>query len=84
MASIAYFISSYKEPNGVARLVNRLQTPSDFICIHFDRDLGKRKIEDWTRIVEQKSPDAGAIKIGSEIACTWGSFGIVDSTLTKQ
>ncbi len=83
MTSIAYHILAYKEPEQIARLVNRIQTNSDFINIHFDTMVGKQRVEDWKKLIEKKCPQKN-IKIVSEFRCKYGSFGLVDATLSAM
>jgi hypothetical protein len=83
MACIAYFISAYKEPQRVARLVSRLDTGSDFMYIHFDTAIGKRIFNNWKRFIERKCPNKN-IEIVSEFRCKGGSFGLVDATLSAM
>lgn len=80
MTGIAYLILAHKEPERIARLVNRLQTSDDFFYVHLGADLGKQKVDDWTRIIKNECPNVN-LMVASEIPCTWGSFGSVDSTL---
>jgi hypothetical protein len=81
MTSIAYHILACKEPEQVARLVNRIQTDSDFIYIHFDTMIGKKRFQEWKNLIEEKCPNKN-ITIVSEFRCKYGSFGLVDSTLS--
>lgn len=81
MTRIAYYIATYKEPERVVRLVNRVQSASDFMYIHFDKMIGAERFEEWKRIIEKKCPNKN-IKIVSKFRCKWGSFGSVDAVLT--
>lgn len=83
MTRIAYSILAYKEPERVARLVNRVQTESDFIRIHFDKMIGKRRFTEWRKIVVEKCQKRD-IEIVSIFRCKYGSFGQVDANLSAM
>ena len=83
MTSIAYYILAYKEPAQVARLVNRIQTDSDFIYIHFDPMVGEQRVKEWKNSIEEKCPKKN-IRIVSEFRCKYGSFGQVDAALSAM
>jgi hypothetical protein len=83
MASIFYHIIAYKEPEVVARLVNRVQTKSDFVRIHLDTMIGKKRFSEWKKIIEEKC-QKGNVEIISEVRCKYGSFGMVDATLSAM
>jgi hypothetical protein len=83
MTCIAYCILTYKEPERVARLVNRLQTDTDFMYIHFDTMIGKQRFKEWKKFIEMKCPQKN-IEIVSKFRCKWGSFGQVDATLSAM
>ena len=81
LTKIAYNVFEYEDPERVVRLVNRVQTKSDFIRIHLDTMIGKEKFNDWKKIIEKKCQQ-GEIRIVSEFRCKYGSFGIVDANLS--
>ena len=83
MTSIAYQILAYEEPEQVARLVNRIQTDSDFIYIHFDTIVGEQRVKEWTNLIEEKCPKKN-IRIVSEFRCKYGSFGQVGAALSAM
>ena len=83
MTSIVYHILDYKEPELVARLVNRVQTKSDFVRVHLDTMIGKKKFSEWKKIIEDKC-QKGNIEIVSDFRCKYGSFGQVDATLSAM
>jgi hypothetical protein len=81
MTRIAYHILAYREPERVARLVNRVQTDSDFVNIHFDTMIGAEKFKEWKKLIEVKCPNKN-VNIVSEFRCKWGSIGSVDTYLS--
>jgi|SRR5665647_344609 len=83
MTRIAYHILAYKEPDRVARLVNRVQTDSDYVSIHFDTLIGVKKFKEWKSFIEIKCPNKN-INIVSEFRCKWGSIGSVDTYLSAM
>jgi len=83
MARIAYCIVAYKDPELIARIVNRLQTDSDFTYVHFDTSIGKQRFHDWKRLIQEKCPNKD-IEIVSIFRCKYMSFGIVDSVLSSM
>jgi hypothetical protein len=82
MVSIVYCILANKEPQRIARLVNRIQTGQDRVYIHFD-SARARTFRDWKSVIERKCANRN-IEIVSEFRCKWGSFGIVDATLSAM
>ena len=83
MIRIAYQILTYKEPERVARLANRVLTGSDIMYIHFDTMIGRKRFEAWKKLIRQKCPNKN-IEIASKYRCKWGSFGSVDATLSSM
>ena len=83
MTSIAYYILAYKEPEQVARLVNRIQTDSDFIYIHFDTMIGKQRFQEWKELIEQECSNKN-LQITSKFRCKYGSFGQVEAALSAM
>ena len=77
---IAYSLFEYNNPNRVIRLVNRIQTKSDFVQIHLDKMIGKDKFNDWKKIIE-KNCQTGEIRIFSKFRCKYGNFGLIDAEL---
>lgn len=83
MTRIVYHILEYKEPERVARLVNRIQTDSDFIRVHIDMMIEKHRFKEWKKFIEMKCPQKN-IEIVSEFRCKYGSFGQVDAILSAM
>ena len=83
MARIAYCIVAYKDPEQVVRIVNRLQTESDFTYVHFDASIGEQRFRNWKRLIEKKCPNKN-IEIVSVFRCKYMSFGIVDAFLSSM
>ncbi len=83
MTAIAYCILAHKEPERIARLINRIKTPTDFIYVHFNKIIGKEQFNSWKQLIEQKCPSTN-LKITSNVLCKWGSFGNVESTLNAM
>jgi len=83
MASIAYGIFAFKDPELVARLVNRLQTDSDFTYVHFDASIGEQRFRNWKRLIEKKCPNKN-IEIVSVFRSKYMSFGQVESILSSM
>jgi len=80
MTKIVYAILAYKEPEQVARLVNRILAPSDFALVHFDTFIGERKFQCWKHLIEDKCSGKN-VKVVSEFRCKYGAFGVVDFLL---
>ena len=83
MAKIAYGIFAYRDPEMVARIINRLHTESDLMYIHFDTAIGERRFRACKKLIEQKCPNENT-EIVSVFRCKWGSFGLVDSFLSAM
>ncbi len=83
MARIAYCIIAYKDPERVVRLINRLQTDSDFKYVHFDTSIGKQRFRNWKRLIEEKCPNKN-IEIVSVFRCKYMSFGRVAADLSAM
>jgi hypothetical protein len=83
LASIAYFILAYKEPERTIRLVNRLHTPSDYFYVHFGIDVGKQSLNEWKQMMEQNCQTAN-VKITSEFLTKRGSFDSVAAPLAAM
>jgi hypothetical protein len=83
LIKIAYYIAAFKEPERIVRLINRVQTNSDFVYVHFDTMIGLEKFREWKSIIEKKCQNKN-IKIVSEFRCKWGSFGTVDAALSAM
>ena len=83
LSGFAYFISAYKEPESVVRLVNILAKEQDQFQVHFDRKIEAQTFERWKKLIEQKCRTEH-IQISSEFQCKWASFGIVDATLSAM
>jgi len=79
LTNLAYFISAYKNPQAIIRLINVLANDDDKFCIHFDKNIGEQKFRLWKEQIEQKSTTKN-VKIFSEFKIRWGSFDIVDAT----
>lgn len=82
MIRIAYFISAYKAPESVIRIVNVLNRESDYFYIHFDK-AKSQDFESWKRQIEKECHTKN-LKIVSEFDCKWSFFGIVDATLSAM
>ncbi len=83
MVSLAYGIFAYKDPELVARLINRVQTDSDFTYVHFDTSIGEQRFRDWKKLIETKCPNKN-IEIVSIYRSKYMSFGLVDMTLSSM
>jgi hypothetical protein len=83
LTKIAYSIFEYENPERVARLASRVQTKSDFVRIHLDPIIGKKKFGEWKKIIEKKCQQ-GDMRIVSEFRCKYGSFGLVDANLSAM
>jgi hypothetical protein len=83
LACIVYYILAHKEPERVARLVNRLKTPSDYFFINFGSDISKHRFNAWKSLIEKMCPQAN-LKIVSEYKCKWGSFEAVLAILNAM
>jgi hypothetical protein len=83
MTTIAYHILAYKDPEFLARLVNRIKKESDFVRIHFDTMIGKSKFCEWKKTIEDKRQKLD-IDIVSDFRCKYGSFGQVDANLSAM
>lgn len=83
VAKIAYCITAHNEPEQVARLVNRLETDSDYVYIHFDKVIGEQTFQDWKIMLKHGFPDSN-IEVVSKFRCKWGSFGVVDVFLSAM
>ena len=81
MVNILYNIVAYKNPEQVARLLNRVLTDSDMALVHFDTLIGKRKFEDWQRLIEKKTQGKN-VRVISQFRCKYGSFGQVEVLLS--
>ncbi|XES77691.1 MAG: beta-1,6-N-acetylglucosaminyltransferase [Candidatus Bathyarchaeia archaeon] len=80
MVKLAYCILTYKEPERVVRLINRLQTEEDLFYVHFDKKVGKQKFAEWKQIIEANCQSAN-LTVVSHRLCKWGSFGNVEALL---
>jgi hypothetical protein len=80
LSGFAYFVSAYKEPESIVRLVNVLAKGPDQFYIHFDNKIGGQRFKRWKTLIE-KECQAENIQISSKFQCRWGSFGVVDATL---
>ena len=83
LPGFAYFISAYKEPENIIRLVNVLAKDKDQFYIHYDKKIGRQKFNHWKEIIEQKCRNT-CIHVVSKHVCNWGSFGIIDATLSAM
>jgi len=84
LTKIFYFISAYKEPESIVRLVNILDDDElHYFYIHFDKQTDPKLIDRLKELIE-KSCHTKNIKIISEFICKWASFGIVDATLSAM
>jgi hypothetical protein len=83
MTTIAYHILAYKDPEFLARLVNRIKPESDFVRIHFDTMIGKSKFCEWKKTIADKCQKLD-IDIVSDFRCKYGSFGQVDANLSAM
>jgi len=81
LTKIFYFISAYKEPENIIRIVNILDMDS-FFYIHFDKDKSEN-FKAWKEQIESGCKTKN-LKIVSEFACKWAGFGIVDATLSAM
>jgi len=80
LLGLAYFVSAYKEPESIIRLVNVLANESDHFYVHFDNNLERQRFEQWKRLIEQGCRTQN-VHVFSKFRCKWMSFGIVDATL---
>ncbi|MCW4018929.1 MAG: beta-1,6-N-acetylglucosaminyltransferase [Candidatus Bathyarchaeota archaeon] len=71
---------TYKEPERVARLVNRLKTDEDSFYIHFDTSIGEKKFQKWKNIIEANC-NCDRLEVTRKIRCKWASIGLVDVLL---
>lgn len=83
MSGFAYFISTFKDPQNIVRLVNVLDEDSNKFYVHFDKAIGIQRFKSWKKLIEQKIQTRN-IKIVSEVQCRWASFGIVEATLNAM
>ena len=83
MSGFAYFISAYKDPGSIVRLVNALAQDSDQFYIHFDKKVEDKTFNRWKSLIEKKCRTEN-IQIISKYQCKWGAFGIVDATLSAM
>jgi hypothetical protein len=83
LSGFGYFISAYKEPESTVRLVNVLAKGPDQFYIHFDKGIGDQRFERWKALIEQECR-AENIQVFSKFQCKWGSFGVVDATLSAM
>ena len=81
MVRIVYAITAFNEPERVARLVNRVQTESDSVFIHFDRMIGEKRFIEWKKIIEKQCKKTN-VEVVSKFRCKYGSFGLVDVNLS--
>ena len=83
MVELAYFISAYKKPQDIIRLINVLANDQEQFYVHFDKNIGEHRFKLWKELIEQKCRTEN-IKIFSKFRIKWGSFGIVDATLSAM
>jgi hypothetical protein len=83
MTKIAYFISAYKNPESVIRLINALADDSDLFYIHFDKNVQDQTFGNWRTLIEKNSRTKN-ITIRSEFRIKWGSFDVPKATLNSM
>ena len=83
LSGFAYFVSAYKEPESIVRLVNVLAEDHDHFYVHFDKRIGSQRFRCWKAQIEQTCR-AKNVHIFSKFNCLWASFGIVDATLSAM
>lgn len=83
LAGIAYFISAYRNPESVIKLVNVLDNDQDYFYIHFDKRVRRQIFNRWKTLIEKECRSEN-IQVVSAFQCRWGSFGIVNATLSAM
>jgi hypothetical protein len=83
LSGFAFFVSAYKEPESIVRLVNVLAKDSDQFYVHFDKGIGSQRFKRSKTLIEQECR-AENIQIFSKFQCRWGSFGVADATLSAM
>jgi hypothetical protein len=83
MTKIAYFISAYKNPESVIRLINALADDSDLFYVHFDKNVQDQTFGNWKTLIEKNSQTKN-ITIRSEFRIKWGSFDVPKATLNSM
>jgi hypothetical protein len=73
---IAYCISVYKNPKQVARLIERIYSPSDYFYIHKDKKISPYE---WESILGKYRNEN--VLLTSRYKCYWGAFGLVEVNL---
>ena len=83
LTRLAYYISGYKRPESIIRLINVLSRgQSARFYVHFDKKIGCQKYSNWKAIVEQNCP--AETYVFSEFDSKWGTMGMVSATLSAM
>ncbi len=83
MVKIVYSIFDYQNPKRIARLINRLNSESDYFYVHFDTSIGREKFYAWKKVLEESCPKSN-LQVVSEVRCAYGTFGLVDANLNAM
>ena len=71
---IAYCLTVHKNPEQVARLIERIHSPSDYFYINGPSD------DRWAAALREYH-DGNTLFAPSRSETSWGSFGLVEATL---
>lgn len=74
--NIVYFISAYKFPDQLVRLINRLLAPNVYILIHLDKKMDPVAVKQIKNAISSKLN----VELIKRNYCSWGDFGLVNAT----
>jgi hypothetical protein len=83
MLRMAYFISAYKKPESIIRLVNVLANEEDLFYIHFDKKVKSQTFKKWRTLIIENCQTEN-IQILSKFQTKWGAFGVSDATISAM